>query len=193
MGFDFYLASASPRRREMLSQLGYNFHAMAVDCDESLCEGETAEQAVMRLARMKAEIALAQVASAKPVLAADTLVVQGEKIFGKPIDKQDAFAMWQVLAGSVHQVLSAVVVSQHDQLESVCVSSEVCMGPMSQAQQEAYWASGEPQDKAGAYAIQGKASVFIEKINGSYSGIVGLPLLETAALLNRFGIKLWPS
>jgi septum formation protein len=183
-----FLASTSPRRRELLQQIGLAFSVLKVDVDESLREGERPADYVVRLAREKAEAGLSQV-DGGVVVAADTTVVIGDEVLGKPASEVEAFAMWQCLSGRMHQVLTGVAVGDARCIDAVMVSTQVHFRAISQAEMEAYWRSGEPRDKAGGYAIQGLGAIFVDAIEGSYSNVVGLPLSETAAVLNRFGIR----
>ncbi len=157
------------------------------DIDERAHPGENPADYVMRLAQAKA----ARVAEWFPgavVLGADTIVVQDGRLLGKPKDRNDAFSMWQAMSGKSHQVLTAVAVVQGKEAECRLSSSEVVMARITPEAMDAYWKTGEPADKAGGYAIQGLAARWIREIHGSYSGIMGLPLFETAELLNRAGI-----
>ena len=191
-----YLASGSPRRRELLTQIGIPFTVVSASIDETPLSNELAGAYVERLARGKAAAGLALLAATGTcapltVLGADTAVVLDGKILGKPLDREDALAMLAALSGREHQVLTAVAVTDGQRSESVCVTSQVSFNPISPAQAQAYWSSGEPQDKAGAYAIQGLGAVFVRSLHGSYSGVVGLPIAETVALLADFGIPCW--
>ncbi|WP_445367431.1 Maf family protein [Methylomonas sp. BW4-1] len=183
------LASASPRRSELLKQIGIRHSIMAVDIDETPRPGETPTAYVERVAAEKSALCLATVGTDLPVLAADTSVICDGRILGKPDDLQHAIEMLSHLSGRSHQVYSAVSLrgEQHWQALSV---SEVRFRPLSHQEIVAYWQTGEPYDKAGAYAIQGLASVFIESITGSFSGVMGLPLFETAQLLSLAGIDI---
>lgn len=189
-GEQFYLASQSPRRRELLQQLGLRFLVQAVDIDETVLPAEMAEVCVRRLAQGKAEAvwnSSARIHSI-PVLAADTIVVLDNKILGKPRDDDEACAMLQQLSGRQHRVMSAVALRFEDRQESLVQTSVVSFAKLSPLQIQNYVASGEPVDKAGAYAIQGRAAAFVTDLKGSYSGVVGLPLHETCCLLRQFGI-----
>jgi septum formation protein len=146
---------------------------------------------VERLAREKACAGLAVAADGAVVLGADTVVVSEGMILGKPVNREDALAMLQQLSGSEHQVMTAVAITNRERILTQVVTTDVRFKTLSQMQCEQYWASGEPQDKAGAYGIQGLGAVFVASINGSYSAVVGLPLMETAALLDEFGIPVW--
>jgi septum formation protein len=183
------LASASPRRRELLEQIGVPHEVLAVDVDESPLPGESPEQLVCRLARDKAVAGRALSAATRPVLGADTLVVLGGQVFGKPRDAADAMRTLQALSGQVHTVMTAVALAMPDgALLETLSQTEVRMRPLSPAEILGYWSSGEPAGKAGAYAIQGRGAAFIEHIRGSYSGVMGLPLYETARLLQAQGL-----
>lgn len=184
-----FLASTSPRRRELLAQLGLDFHVLRVDVDESTRAGEAPTDYVLRLAREKAAAGLAQ-AGEGVVIAADTTVVLGETVLGKPASLDEALAMWRALSGREHVVLTGVAVGAGDRLASQVVSTRLRFRTLSEAEMRAYWASGEPCDKAGGYAIQGLGAVFVTAIDGSYSNVVGLPLAETAAMLGAFGIRI---
>lgn len=183
-----YLASASPRRRMLLEQLGLRFEVLTAEVDESRRPGEPPRDYVLRLARLKAETAAARITARAPVLAADTAVVLDDVIFGKPRDRADALAILAQMSGRRHQVLSAVALWQPGGLSTVLSVSHVGFGPISREQAEAYWETGEPRDKAGAYGIQGRGALFVAQLEGSYSGVMGLPLYETAALLREAGV-----
>jgi septum formation protein len=185
------LASASPRRTQLLAQLGIAHLVASADIDESLQPGEHAADYVLRMARAKA-LAVHQRQRALPVLAADTTVVIDEHICGKPRDEAEGLAMLARLSGRSHQVLTAVALAADAGLAVRLSASEVRFRALSSAECRAYWASGEPRDKAGGYAVQGRAAAFIEHLSGSYSGVMGLPLYETAELLIAAGIALWP-
>ena len=196
-----YLASRSPRRRELLRQIGVSFEIVmlredlrrGVDVDETPQPDEAPEAYVLRLACSKAELAARFLARRKlrprPVLAADTTVVCDRHIFGKPASADDAAHMLRELSGRQHDVLTAVAVALPDRLEYAVSMSKVWFREMADHEIRRYVATGEPLDKAGAYAIQGKAAAFVMRIEGTYSGIMGLPLAETAQLLRRFGIE----
>ena len=189
-----YLASGSPRRRELLAQLGLSFELLVTDIDESLQSGEPADAYVCRMARDKARAALGQMPEHRaPVLGADTTVVVDRHILGKPADREAAAVMLRRLSGRDHEVLTAVALvdgNGDEQHEAIAVSrTVVTFRPLSNAEIDGYWATGEPCDKAGGYAIQGFGAIFIEAIHGSYSGVMGLPLFETARLLNGFGYR----
>ena len=187
-----HLASASPRRRELLQQIGVPHRLVSAPIDESVLPGELPAAYAERLARAKAAAGLAALGGADAcVLGADTAVVLDGRILGKPADRADGLAMLAALSGRSHEVLTAVAVCDGGRCEARLVSSHVHFRTLSAAECEAYWASGEPQDKAGGYAIQGLAAIFVERLEGSYSAVVGLPLAETAELLGRFGIPCW--
>mgnify|MGYP006177931117 FL=1 len=190
-----YLASGSPRRRELLTQIAVPFLTQIAPIDENALPGESPIAYVERLARAKAQAGLAALSDTADavVLGADTAVVLDGRILGKPADRDDALATLSALSGRSHQVLTAVALVSRERLESRVVTSQVTFRALSQAEIEAYWASGEPQDKAGCYGIQGLAAVFVSQLQGSYSAVVGLPLCETAALLAEFAIPCWQS
>lgn len=186
-----HLASKSPRRRELLARLGVPFAVLDVDILEVRASGEGPRDYVARVAREKAEAGLARIGAAQGaiVIGADTEVVLDDEVFGKPADAADAAAMLGRLSGRVHQVVSAVSVhAQGRRLQALSVS-EVAFAPLSDARIADYVASGEPMGKAGGYAIQGGAEVFVARLSGSYSGVMGLPLFETAGLLRELGIE----
>ena len=194
-----YLASSSPRRRELLTQLDLRFDVLHPNVDESVVGGESAEQYVIRLAVEKARAGwhmLPQPATDnRLVIGADTCIVMADELIGKPIDKSHYEQMMKQLSGSIHQVYSAVAIAGKYPTSAVdsevkyrLSCSDVEFREISAQEREIYWQTGEPADKAGGYAIQGLAAVFVKNINGSYSGIVGLPLFETAELLREFGV-----
>lgn len=187
---DLFLASSSPRRRQLLAQLGIRFSLLPIQINEAQRTGEAAADYVRRLALDKARAGWASLGDSpsRPVLGADTAVIVDGEIMGKPQDRNHGLEMLQRLSGRSHQVLSAVALV--DRREAVRISrSSVTFCSLSAADREAYWASGEPRDKAGGYAIQGLAAMFITRLEGSYSGVMGLPLYETAELLQEFGIN----
>ncbi len=187
--FHLYLASASPRRRELLRQIGISFELLKVDVPEIPQAGESPQDFVQRVALEKARAGKACLAvdDPHPVLAADTAVIVGEEILGKPGDAAHAKAMLGRLSGRTHEVMSAVALVGERQEVRLNVT-RVTFRPLSAKEIDDYWETGESVDKAGAYAIQGRAAVFISNINGSYSGVMGLPLFEVATLLREFGI-----
>ncbi len=181
------LASASPRRRELLDQIGVQYRVMPVEVDESHVAGETAEAYVERITRAKARAAAARQARL-PILAADTAVVLDGAPLGKPRDRSHAVEMLLALGGRTHEVMSGVALLHKGALRYRLNVSTVTFAPITERQARAYWATGEPLDKAGGYAIQGRAALFVREIRGSYSGIVGLPLYETGRLLREAGL-----
>lgn len=186
-----YLASASPRRRELLAQVGLSPELLAQEIDESPLHGENPESYVTRLAREKAVAALAdpRCRLPLPVLAADTTVVCEGQILGKPATLAEARQMLGLLSGRTHQVLTAVAIGRPAVIDVTLVSTDVSFRILRAAEIDAYWATGEPRDKAGAYAVQGIGAMFVSRIAGSYSGVVGLPLFETLQLLQKFGVS----
>ena len=190
-----YLASGSPRRRELLTQIAVPFLTQIAPIDENALPGESPIAYVERLARGKAQAGLAALTDTADavVLGADTAVVLDGRILGKPTDRADALATLSALSGRTHEVLTAVALVSRERQASRVVTSQVSFRVLSQAEIEAYWASGEPQDRAGCYGIQGLAAVFVSQLQGSYSAVVGLPLCETAALLAEFAIPCWQS
>jgi septum formation protein len=184
-----YLASQSPRRRQLLEQLGLRFAVLDVDVPELHREGEPPEDYVSRVAREKAGAGLLQVAAVAGaiVLGADTEVVLDGEVFGKPADAAAATAMLRRLQGRRHRVISTVWLLSAGREEQAVSQSEVGFAPMDEAAIAAYVASGEPYGRAGAYAIQGLAASHIDHLSGSFSGVMGLPLYETAQLLRHFG------
>ena len=190
-----YLASGSPRRRELLTQIGVPFLTQIAPIDENALPGEPAAAYVERLAREKALAGLAALSGVDDavVLGADTAVVLDGRILGKPVDRADALATLQALSGRRHDVLTAVALVSAERTLTQVVTSHVTFRALSVAEIEAYWASGEPQDKAGSYGIQGLAAIFVSELQGSYSAVVGFPLCETAALLAEFAIPCWQS
>lgn len=188
-----YLASGSPRRRELLTQIGVPFTAVSADIDETPLAHETPSAYVERLARGKAEAGRRALCADVDgcVLGADTAVVLDGRILGKPLDQADAMTMLLSLSGREHEVLTAIAVLDGQRCESRVVSSRVHFRSITEQEAAAYWASGEPRDKAGGYGIQGLGAVFVAGLEGSYSAVVGLPLCETAELLGHFGIPCW--
>lgn len=196
-----YLASRSPRRRELLKQIGVTFEIVLLredekrgrDVDETAHAGEKPDAYALRVASAKAELAAhymgRRALPARPVLAADTTVVCDDRIIGKPVDRDDAAAILRRLSGRQHEVISAVAIALGDRVERAVSASRVWFRPLDDDEIRRYAATGEPLDKAGAYAIQGRAAVFATRIEGSYSGIMGLPLAETAELMRRLGIE----
>lgn len=195
-----YLASRSPRRRELLKQIGVDFEMLLLRCDprrgpdvdETPLPDEPPRNYAVRIARMKAEVGMRAVAMRslrpKPVLAADTTVVLGTTIIGKPEDREDAVRILSALSGREHQVISVVAMAYRDQVEDRVSTSTVTFRNLTNDEIRRYADTGEPMDKAGAYGIQGRAGMFVTRIEGSYSGIMGLPLAETTELMQKFGI-----
>jgi septum formation protein len=183
-----HLASESPRRREILKALGVRFSFAGVRIDESPVPAESPEEMVLRLASEKA--AAAGDGTLRPVLGADTVVVLGEQLFGKPRGREDGLDMLRRLSGCTHRVVTGVALLSKAGMATALSSTDVRFRDISAEEAIAYWQSGEPQDKAGAYAIQGAGGVFVEEIRGSYSGVVGLPVFETARLLEAAGISI---
>lgn len=198
-----YLASRSPRRRELLKQIGVPFELLLLrtdlrrgaDVDETLLPDESPGVYALRIANAKVKSAVQQVAlrglPQKPVLAADTVVVFDDQVIGKPEDVEHAARILRALSGREHQVLTAVAVALREKIETQISVSSVWFRELSDAEIRRYCASGEPLDKAGAYAVQGRAGSFVTRIAGSYSGIMGLPLAETTELLQKFNIPVW--
>lgn len=193
MSADLYLASQSPRRRELLAQVGLHPQLIAAGVDETPLPGEAAAGYVERLARAKAVAGWRQVQALGlaplPVLGADTAVVLDGVILGKPLDEADARAMLARLSGRSHEVLTGVAVCRGDELFATVSRTTVTFATLDAEAIARYCASGEPLDKAGGYGIQGRAALFVADLHGSYSGVVGLPLFETAALLRRAGLS----
>lgn len=189
-----YLASRSPRRGELLDQLGIRHRVLVPDVNEAVLPKESPEDYVLRLARIKAEVAAMRMRERRmkelPVLAADTSVILGRRILGKPANAEDAAAMLGALSGKTHRVLTAVAVVFQGKLATALSDTAVRFRRLSASEIAAYVGTGEPLDKAGAYGIQGRAAAFIKQIDGSYSGVMGLPLYETAQLLGKFGISI---
>ncbi len=189
-----YLASASPRRRALLAQIGVPFEVQAADIDETRATGEPVDTFVRRLAGSKAAAIWQRVAAGPrpaPVLGADTVVVVDGETLGKPGDPAAAAEMLARLSGRTHSVLTAVAVCEDGQEVHALARSEVRFRATTAAERDAYCRTREPFDKAGGYGIQGFGAVFVEDLQGSYSGVMGLPLFETAALLRRFGLPAW--
>ena len=184
------LASMSPRRRQLLAQIGVPHVVSAAAIDEAILPGEPAADYVVRIARAKA-LAVRAHSAALPVLAADTTVVIDESICGKPAGEAEAIAMLMRLSGRSHRVLTAVALAAHAGVTFRLSASEVRFRRLSREECLEYWRSGEPRDKAGGYAVQGRGAVFIEYLRGSYSGVMGLPLYETAELLRAAGVPYW--
>jgi septum formation protein len=185
------LASQSPRRKQFLAQLGYQFSVQASDIDERILPSELAYDYVFRLAKQKALHVFDSLSSAEQqvssVLGSDTCVVVDDKILGKPRNEDDCIATLSSLSNRQHQVMTAIALVNTKGIEGQVIKTEVTFKALSKTEIQAYWLTGEPQDKAGSYGIQGIAGQFVKTINGSYSAVVGLPLYETAQLLNNAG------
>jgi len=187
------LASASPRRSDLLKQMGVSFEVLAVDIDESRRGDESPLEYVSRLAMEKAQAGFQRQEGQMPSLGADTIVVFDGQIFGKPRDQVHAEKMLMTLSGKVHSVFTAVAIDNGSGTALAVSETLVEFRTISQSECLIYWQTGEPEGKAGAYAIQGRGGIFVEKLEGSYSGVVGLPLAETEQLLNKFSVPLWNS
>ena len=187
------LASASPRRSRLLAQIGVRHEPFPVDLDERPRNAETPADYVMRIAgdKVKAAAAALGARATRPLLAADTAVVLGDRIFGKPVDEAHGVAMLLALGGRTHEVLTAVVLKWNGGQQCALNRSLVTFRPLDAEECRRYWATGEPAGKAGAYAIQGQGAVFVSRLEGSFSGVMGLPLYETAALLDSAGVRRW--
>lgn len=194
MTHTIYLASQSPRRRELLLQLGVDCIVLPSHIDESPYSGERVEDYVLRLAREKAEVCYQRLADEDrailPILAADTTVCLDHVMLGKPESELEALSMLQRLSGRWHEVHTAVAVATAVGVETALSTTHVEISNVSEADLMAYIATGEPRDKAGAYGIQGLAGMFIRRIEGSYTGVMGLPIYETAQLLRNAGVAL---
>ena len=189
---DLYLASGSPRRRELLTQIGVTFEKISAPVDETPLPDELAHDYVLRLAKAKAEagwlMMQQQGLATRPVLGADTTVALDDHLLGKPDDDAHAAAMLRLLSGTTHEVLTAVALRHETGIKTALSISKVRFAPLTEAQIAAYVASGEPHDKAGSYGIQGLGGLFVEHLDGSFTGVMGLPLHETAVLLAKQGL-----
>ena len=187
---DLYLASRSPRRRELLSRLGRPFEVLAIEVDETPRPGERPEDYVARLARDKARVGRQGLPPGAPgwVLGSDTTVVLDGEILGQPRDRDHALAMLARLSGRVHEVITAVALVDETRILEAQVRSRVAMRPTTAEERAAYWASGEPKGKAGAYAIQGLGAALIDHLDGDWTAVMGLPLAATLGLLRRAGL-----
>ncbi|MGB1236792.1 MAG: Maf family protein [Pseudomonadales bacterium] len=185
------LASASPRRRELLTQLGVAFDLCSADIDERVAEAEGASEYVERMAREKCELVFSRTGGGRPVLGADTSVICDHRILGKPVDRDDALSTLALLSGRWHRVITSVALCSEGMTHVINVESRVKFCTLTEQQCSDYWATGEPHDKAGSYAIQGIGGCFVEQIEGSYSAIVGLPLAQTAELLKQHKVPIW--
>lgn len=184
------LASASPRRRELLAQIGVRHAVRPADVDETPRPGEPPAVYVGRVAAAKADAVWAS-SCGTPVLAADTSVVLGAELFGKPADQNEGLRMLRALSGRTHEVLTAVAIRSEHGLAAALSVSDVTFRALDEDECLRYWQTGEPLGKAGGYAIQGLAATFITRLAGSYSGVMGLPLAETATLLADAGVRIW--
>jgi septum formation protein len=186
------LASQSPRRRELLLQLGYEFTVQVSDIDETVKKDETPHDYVLRLAKQKAQHVLKLLSKTDKecsyVLGSDTCVVFNGQILGKPDNEDACVSTLSLLSNNQHQVLTAIALASQNDIQGQVVNTDVTFKSLSKAEIQAYWLTGEPQDKAGSYGIQGIAGQFVKTINGSYSAVVGLPLYETAQLLTTVGL-----
>lgn len=182
------LASQSPRRAELLKQIGVAFSQYPVNIDETVQAHETPDKYVRRMAQEKSRLGYTRAGAKKLVLGLDTIVVANDIILGKPKDKTDAIRMLSMLSDNTHRVYTAVAITSATQQKTIVVETQVCFGTLSSQQMEWYWQTGEPQDKAGSYGIQGLGGQFVKHITGSYSAVVGLPLYQTRMLLTEFGI-----
>jgi septum formation protein len=180
------LASTSPRRAELLDQVGIEYQCYPVDIDESPHKDEPAKQLVQRLAIEKAQVAYQQLQTDLPVLGSDTLGLIDNEILVKPRDFEHARSMLRKMSDNMHQIMTAVAVCHQGEIKTALNINQVYFRFISDEEIRAYWETGEPQDKAGAYAIQGRAAVFVKRIEGSYSGVMGLPLYEVGRILSDF-------
>ncbi|MCH9694392.1 MAG: Maf family protein [Gammaproteobacteria bacterium] len=180
------LASTSPRRREILASLGLEFDIHRVDVDETPRHNEAPDDMVQRLARAKA--AAADVADSDIVIGADTAVVLGDLVLGKPRNEQESVEMLLQLSGRTHTVMTGVAVRSNAESQSIVTATDVQFREIGRDEAHRYWQSGEPSDKAGSYGIQGLGGMFVAGISGSYSGVVGLPVFETVELLRALGV-----
>lgn len=190
---DLILASASPRRRELLQQIGVRLQACPVDLDESMLAGEAAETFVRRLACEKAAAGFRRSGADLPTLGSDTVVVLNGRVMGKPANRDQGIEMLLSLSGQCHQVMTGVAVTNGQHTRCDVVVTDVEFNEISEREAARYWETGEPCDKAGGYGIQGLGAVFVRRISGSYSAVVGLPLSETAVLLSEFNVSIWQS
>jgi septum formation protein len=188
-GRPLYLASQSPRRAELLDQIAVPFAPLDVTVDEAHRPGEGPEAYVARVAREKAEAGAARLTGSGVVLGADTAIELGGRILGKPADETEARSWLTALSGRDHHVLSAVALADGGRTDCRVNRTRVRMRPIAPEEIQAYLATGEPADKAGGYAIQGRGALFVEQIEGSYSAVMGLPLCETGQLLGEFGVR----
>lgn len=184
-----YLASQSPRRKELLTLAGLAFKVLVSGCDENVPEGLSAEQTVQLLAEQKADAVAPLCKEEDVILAADTVVVADGKILGKPVDAEDACKMLRMLSGQPHTVMTGVCITGNGKRKSFVSQTDVTFYPLTDSEIESYVATGDPMDKAGSYGIQSKGVVLVEKICGDYSNVVGLPLARCVRELREFGIR----
>lgn len=184
-----YLASQSPRRKELLTLAGLAFKVLVSGCDENVPEGLSAEQTVQLLAEQKADAVAPLCKEEDVILAADTVVVADGKILGKPVDAEDACKMLRMLSGQTHTVMTGVCITGNGKRKSFVSQTDVTFYPLTDSEIESYVATGDPMDKAGSYGIQSKGVVLVEKICGDYSNVVGLPLARCVRELREFGIR----
>ncbi|MGB0998215.1 MAG: Maf family protein [Pseudomonadales bacterium] len=187
---DILLASSSPRRVNLLEQMGLTFDVMSPDVDESVMPDEAPHAYVERLSRSKAAAGLAH-GSNQVVIAADTIVTLDDAILGKPSGPDDGKQMLLALAGRAHRVLTGLTVATQQEAKSQVVASNVWFRAISEQEAAAYWQTGEPSDKAGSYGLQGIGSIFVQRVEGSPSAVIGLPVEETETLLTYFGVDTW--
>ncbi len=185
----FILASASPRRAQLLDQLQVRYTIEPADIDETAKPHETPEILVARLAKEKAQAVVNNHGGELPVLGADTIVVINDNILGKPVDQSEMLAMMEQLSGNTHEVITAIALINRQTILSATSTSQVTFRTIPMKERLNYWQSGEPTGKAGGYAIQGLGACFIQHLQGSYSGVMGLPVYETSQLLMSMGIN----
>jgi septum formation protein len=188
-----FLASTSPRRRELLQQIGLEFEVLKVAVDETPLQDESPADYVARLSVAKATAALELAGERDIILAADTTVVCDGAVIGKPANLEEAVFIWRTLSGRTHQVLTGVALARGERVSHRIITTDVHFKTLTRAVMEAYWATGEPADKAGGYGIQRRGALWVDRISGSYSNVVGLPLAETAEMLESFGYSVWKS
>ena len=182
-----FLASGSPRRRELLTQIGVHFQCLVTHVDETVLENEAPSDLVRRLSLLKSSAAQERLGSSVVIIGADTTVAVDGQILGKPRDREDGLRMMASLSGKVHRVFTGVTVMRGNWKKTLVQTSQVTMRETTLEERRRYWDNGEPRDKAGAYGVQGLGAVFVRRIEGSYSGVMGLPLCETAGLLAEVG------
>lgn len=185
--YDLILASSSPRRRDFMSKMGLSFEIKKPDADESVLVGENPQDYVKRIARDKAMI-IAELNPHDIVLAADTVVVMGKEILGKPLNRDDAKRILRTLSGKTHEVMTAVCIMKNGEMRELFEVTKVTFAKLDEELIDIYVASGESDDKSGAYAVQGIGAMFIEKVEGSVSSVVGLPICQVREVLKDFGL-----